>query len=76
MAIYTVQQIENHGNKHWAHYVGLVESDERWKTVYSVWLYQVKFSGYPNFYFFDFGRLPSQNRMTYFHKIYFKNSEM
>jgi hypothetical protein len=27
--IYTVQQIENHGNKHWAHYAGLVESDER-----------------------------------------------
>jgi hypothetical protein len=26
---FTVQQIENHGNKHWAHYVGLVESDER-----------------------------------------------
>jgi hypothetical protein len=25
----TVQQIENHGNKHWAHYAGLVESDER-----------------------------------------------
>ncbi len=46
---YTVQQIENHGNKHWAHYAGLVESDEGWKTVYSVWLYQVKFSGYPNF---------------------------
>ncbi len=43
----------NHGptaqNKHGAHYVGLIESDERWKTVYSVWPYQVKFSGYPNF---------------------------
>jgi hypothetical protein len=25
----TVQQIENHGNKHWTHYAGLVESDER-----------------------------------------------
>ncbi len=25
----TVQQIENHGNKHWAHYAGLVESGER-----------------------------------------------
>jgi hypothetical protein len=45
----TVQQIENHGNKHGAHYAGFVESDERWKTVYSVWPYQVKFSGYPNF---------------------------
>jgi hypothetical protein len=49
--INTVQQIENHG----AHYAGLVESDERWETVYSVWLYQVKFSGYPNFKIFDFG---------------------
>jgi hypothetical protein len=27
--IYMVQQIENHGNKHWAHYAGLVESDKR-----------------------------------------------
>jgi hypothetical protein len=27
----------------------LIESDEKWKTVYSVWLYQVKLSGYPNF---------------------------
>jgi hypothetical protein len=27
--IITVQQIENHGNKHWDHYAGLVESDER-----------------------------------------------
>jgi hypothetical protein len=36
-------------NKHWAHYAGLVESDERWKTAYLVWLYQVNFSGYPNF---------------------------
>jgi hypothetical protein len=25
----TVQQIENHGNKHWAHYAGLVGSNER-----------------------------------------------
>jgi hypothetical protein len=25
----TVQQIENHGNKHWTHYAGLIESDER-----------------------------------------------
>ncbi len=32
-------------------YAGLVESDERWKTVNSVWLYQVRFSGYPNFWF-------------------------
>jgi hypothetical protein len=55
----TVQQIENHGNKHWAHYAGLVKSDERWKTVYSVWLYQVKFSGYPDFKIFDFGGLPT-----------------
>jgi hypothetical protein len=39
-------------NKHGAHYAGLVESDERWKTVYSVWLYQVRFSGYPNFFNF------------------------
>ncbi len=29
--------------------VGLVESDERWKTAYSVWLYQVKFFGLPRF---------------------------
>ncbi len=46
-------RVNSHGptaqNKHGANYVGLVESDERWKTVYSVWLYQVKFSGYPNF---------------------------
>jgi hypothetical protein len=30
----------------------LIESDERWKTVYSVWLHQVKFSGYPSFKIF------------------------
>ncbi len=24
----TVQQIENHRNKHWAHYAGLVESED------------------------------------------------
>ncbi len=69
---YTVQQIENDGNKHWAHYAGLVGSDERWKTVYSVWLYQVKFSGYLNFKNFDFGRLPSLNRMRYFWNMFQK----
>ncbi len=63
-------------NKHGAHYARLIESDERWKTVYSVWLYQVMFSGYPNFLFFDFGRLPRLNRMKYFHEICFKNSEI
>jgi hypothetical protein len=72
----TVQQIESHGNKHGAHYAGLIGSDERWKTVYSVWLYQVKFSGYPNFQFFDFGRLLSLNRMMYFSETRFKNSEI
>jgi hypothetical protein len=50
----TVQQIE----KSWKHlssdYVGLIRFDERWKVVYSVWLYQVRFSGHPNFRFFDF----------------------
>jgi hypothetical protein len=29
LPIITVQQIENHGNKHWAHYAGLIESDEK-----------------------------------------------
>jgi hypothetical protein len=42
----TVQQIET---QNLSRYVGLVESDERWKTVYLVWRYQVKFSGYPDF---------------------------
>ncbi len=44
------------------------------KTVYSVWLHQVKFSGYPNFKIFDFGRLPRLNRMKYFCEIFFKKS--
>jgi hypothetical protein len=26
---FTVQQIENHENKHWAHYAGLIGSDEK-----------------------------------------------
>jgi hypothetical protein len=42
--------------------VGLIEFDERWKTVYSVLGFQVRFSGHPNFRFFDFGRLPSPNQ--------------
>ncbi len=64
-------------NKHGAHYAGLVESDRRWKTVYSVWLYLVKYSGYPNFKIFDFGRLPSLNRLNLnFCKIKFKKSEI
>ncbi len=49
--------------------MGLVGSDERWKTVYSVWPYQVRFSGYPNFWFSDFEGLPSLNRIRYFGKI-------
>ncbi len=55
------EQIEIHGNK-------FIMRKERWKTVYLVWLYQVRFSGYPNFYFFNFGRLPSLNRMWYLRK--------
>jgi hypothetical protein len=50
---FEIYMISLHGptaqNKHGAHYVGLIETDERWKTVYSVWLYQIKFSGYPDF---------------------------
>jgi hypothetical protein len=53
----------------------LIGSDEKWKTVYSVWLYQVKFSGYPNFKIFDFEGLPSLNRMRY-HEMWFKKSEI
>ncbi len=63
-------------NKHGAHYASLVESDERWKTAYSVWPYQVKFSGYLNFKFFDFGTLPSLNPMRYFCEMHLKNSEI
>ncbi len=52
--------------KHLSHdYVGLIGFDERWKTVYSVLGFQVRFSGHPIFWFFDFGRLPSLNRMCF-----------
>ncbi len=49
----------NHGptvKKHLSRdYVGLIGFDERWKVVYLVWLYQVRFSGYPNFWFLTLG---------------------
>ncbi len=57
-------------------YVGLIGFDERWKTVYSIWLCQVRFSGYSNFWFFDFGKLPSLNRMCYQRKFFTKISEI
>ncbi len=72
----TVQQMK----KSWKHlsrdYVVLIEFDERWKTVYSVLGFQVRFSGHPNFQFFDFGRLSSPNRMCYQIEICPKNSEI
>ncbi len=46
-------------------YLGLIGFDERWKTVYSVLGFQVRFSGHPIFWFFDFGSLPSPNQMCY-----------
>ncbi len=62
---YTVQQMK----KSWKHlrrdYVGLIGFDERWKTVYSVLGFQVRFSGHPNFWFFDFGRLLRLNQICY-----------
>jgi hypothetical protein len=66
--------------KSWKHlsrdYVGLIGFDERWKTVYSVLGFQVRFSGHPNFRFFGFGRLSSLNRMCYQLEICPKNSEI
>jgi hypothetical protein len=34
--------------------------------------YQVRFSGHPNFRFFDFGGLPSPNQMCYYRKFLVK----
>jgi hypothetical protein len=66
--------------KSWKHlnsdYVGLIGFDERWKTAYLVLGFQVRFSGHPNFWFFDFGRLSSPNQMSYQFEIYPKISEI
>ncbi len=51
----TVQQIETHGNKHGAHYAGLIESDERWKTVYLIWPNRSGFLDTPIFDFLSLG---------------------
>jgi hypothetical protein len=73
---YTVQQIE----KSWKHlssdYVGLIGFDERWKVVHFSWAWQVRFSSHPNFWFFDFGRLPNPNPMCYQRNFFTKISEI
>ncbi len=57
-------------------YVGLIGFDERWKTVYSVLGFQVRFSGHPNFRYFGFGRLSSPNQICCWLDLCPKNSEI
>ncbi len=75
----TVKVNREQMKKSWKHlnsdYAGLIGFDERWKTAYPVLGFLIRFSGHPSFRFFDFGKLPSTNRMCHQLEICPKYSE-